>query len=123
MFLTINRSETQTILVTATEGRGILEEARIVFQHLVSNQEVELIKGNISTHRTRFDEFQVAAGDLDDLPEGDFIYKVYASDSETNEGLDPDDALETGRGKILTTFVTTEVVHEHNTEAIIYERS
>lgn len=123
MFLTIDRQATQTILVTATEGRGTLEEARIVFKHLASNQEIELTKGNISPARSRYDEFQVVPGDLDDLPEGDFIYTVYASDSETNDGLDPDDSLETGRGKIITSFVTTEVVHEHNTTDVIYERS
>lgn len=123
MFLRINRNITQSILVTANEGRGTLMEARIVFIHLTSHREITITKPNVSTHRARYDEFVITAGDLALLEEGDFIYTVYATTDITNLGLDPDSSLEAGRGRVSTTFVTTEVVYDRSTTDVIYERA
>lgn len=94
-----------------------------MFLNLTTNNEVELVASNTSAHRDRYDEFPITEADLEDLEEGEFLYTVYASDDEANDGMDPDTPLETGRGKIKTTFVTTEVVYDNQPTEKVYERA
>lgn len=120
MFLYFNRQANQHITVTATEGRGTLNSAKITFEHLSTGETVTLTKTNQSAHRSRYDEFIIAAADIATLPEGDILYTIKAA-----PGGDIDDSLtlETGRGRIIETITETINTYTRTEEPVIYERT
>lgn len=115
MFIYFTRASNQTIVLTANEGRGTLNNAVIRLEHIESGEVVTLTKANQSSYRDRYDSFIITAANIATLPEGDLLYTVKAA-----SGGDIDDSLtlESGRGRIIA--LTNETISEYSRSVIDY---
>ncbi len=119
MFLYLNRESSQTIRVTASEGRGALPEAVIKFRHIGTGEEILLEKPNVGQFPERYDAFQIEPEDIEALPAGDLLYFIQAA---PGGDIDPDILLESGRARIRESFTETTTIYSRQTEDVIYER-
>lgn len=120
MFLSLDNSTTQNIVVHATDNRGTLDTAIIKLTSVIDEtQSVSLTKSNTSTKRNRFDQFSISPSDYASLPSGDIKYTVQAA---PGGNIDDSLILDRGRGRIAELFNNTEKEYNNTSEAKIYER-
>ena len=120
MYLSLNNTGGQNIVVNATDGRGTLTSAVITLVSVVDElRTVELTKSNISAYQDRYDEFTIDLADYSSMPEGEFIYTIKAA---AGGDIDETIILERGRGRIAEAgSAAVEKEHTNLQEAKIYE--
>lgn len=87
--LVIEKAESKNWYLTLTEKVTISNPYFLFsFTHLLTDQVVNVILTDISTHKERYNQFAVVEGTTFTLLTGEYQYKVYAQTSSSN--LDPD---------------------------------
>lgn len=96
--LVIEKEESKNWYLTLTEKVTISNPYFLFsFTHLLTDQVVNVILTDISTHKERYNQFAVVEGTTFALLTGEYQYKVYAQTSSVN--INPDlanELVETG---------------------------
>ena len=87
--LTITQEETKFWYLTLTEKTTISDPTYLFsITHRLTNNTTNFILADVSAYTERYNKFQFIEGTTADLYTGEYKYKVYAQESDSN--LDPD---------------------------------
>jgi hypothetical protein len=89
MMLVIEKAESKNWYLTLSEKVTIANPYFLFnFTHLLTDQVVNVILSDISTHKERYNQFAVVEGTTFTLLDGEYQYKVYAQTSAVNTNPD-----------------------------------
>lgn len=113
------------IIVTLSENVTLDEPYYLfVFMHITTKEEVVFIKAvsdDLSEFQDRFNKFSVLASVFEDKPVGQYEYRVYEQESDSN--TDPDNTtslIEVGKAELKTDSPFTITEYSPETTYIEY---
>lgn len=121
--LIIKANERNTLVVTVSQNSELTNpEYLFSFTHIFTKRRVTFIPTDISTHKTRYDEFEFHEGDgvgeIDFGYEGQWLYSIWEQPAGSGN-LDPALAYNQVENGLAQLFVSNKMTDESNFEFFI----
>lgn len=116
--LIIKANQTNTLVVTVSQNTELVNpEYLFSFTHIFTKEKVRFIPTDISTHKSRYDEFVFVegkgVGQITFPYEGQYLYSIWAQPAGSGN-LNPALATEQVENGLATVYVASNMTDESN---------